>query len=222
MFNLLNVIDLGPDASEDEADRLVALLDREMTALPGIVSAKAGKTLPDALYGGHLISRIAFACEDAWRACEASSQWQSRILPALAASKGIFVDSAAYHSTHSCLSAGPRTDGIWRCLMFAADTHSPAESLRQFERDMLLMPGHVSTIRNWSLGHVVWTSGRRRWTHVWEQEFDNMGGLTGEYMTNPIHWGLIDGWYDPESPTRIIDIVCIVHAALAIDEAIIG
>lgn len=221
MFNLLKVIDLGPKGSADAADQMVKFLAEESSSLPGVLSFNAGKTLPHALYGGHLIWRMVFASEQNYWHCQASPTWQSKIIPALAPAAGVFVDSAAYYSHWSDTSAGRNSEGIWRCLVLAVDPNASQAQVREFERDMLLMPSHVSAIRNWSLGHVVSSEGRRTWTHVWEQEFDDLAGLHGEYMAHPIHWGLIDGWYDPESPKRIVDIVCIIHAAFATGEPVI-
>jgi hypothetical protein len=82
------------------------------------------------------------------------------------------------------------------------------------------MPSHVSVIKNWAMGHVIASEGRRRWTHVWEQEFDSVQGLEGEYMIHPIHWGLVDGWFDPECPQRVVD-PFLIHAAMPIDTAVI-
>ena len=32
-----------------------------------------------------------------------------------------------------------------------------------------------------------------------------MRGLQEDYMLSPYHWGLVDGWFDPECPQRIVD-----------------
>lgn len=221
MFSLLQIIDLGPQATDGSAERMAQFLIAEGESLPAVVSAKAGTTLPGALFGGHLMWRLTFASEEDYRHCQTSDRWHSIIAPALAADKGVFVDRVAYQPRWFDTSAGRSREGIWRCLVLAVDADASRTDVRQFEQDMLLMPSYVSTIRNWSFGHVIAARGRRRWTHVWEQEFDDMAGLNGEYMANPIHWGLVDGWYDPESPKRIVDIVCIVHAAFAIDRAVI-
>jgi len=64
------------------------------------------------------------------------------------------------------------------------------------------MPEHISTIRSWRLSRVVDNS---RWTHVWEQEYASLDGLTGEYMTNPYHWTTVDAWFDAEVPEHIVE-----------------
>ena len=40
-------------------------------------------------------------------------------------------------------------------------------------------------------------------------------------MLDPIHWGLVDGWFDPECPQRIVD-PFLIHAAFAIKSAVIA
>ncbi|MDG2004044.1 MAG: Dabb family protein, partial [Novosphingobium sp.] len=180
----------------------------------------AGPTLPRALNGGHLMWRVTFASEDHHWAALVSEAWRSSVLPLLAPEDGISADRISYRPGLKDVSDGRGQPGIWRCLVLSVDAGTSADTIRQFERDTASMPQHVSTIRNWSMGHVVAHEGRRNWTHVWEQEFDDLGGLEGEYMTHPIHWGLVDGWFDPECPQRIVDPL-LIHAAMDVTEAVI-
>jgi len=222
VFNLLHVITLGATAAAgNAADRMVQLLNDEGMLLPGVISAKAGKTLPRALNGGHVMWRLGFATEqDCW-SCQTSSPWWSRIIPVLAPVSGVYVDSVAYRADRCDVSAGRSREGIWRCLIMAVDAKASKRHVRQFEQDILLMPDYISSIRNWALGQVVSCQGRRRWTHVWEQEYDDLTGLERDYMAHPIHWGLVDRWFDPECPQRIVDALCI-QGAFAIDTALIS
>lgn len=218
MANLLHVIDLGGHA--DAADRIAAELAAAGTALPGVVSSVAGRTLPRALNGADLLWRLAFATEADQGAALASPLWRDRIAPLLS-DEGVGVDRIAYRPSRSDASAGRDRLGLWRCLALAVDAGTPAATIRQFEKDIALMPAHVAAIRNWALCTVTAATGRRRWTHVWEQEFDDIAGLEGDYMLHPIHWGLVDGWFDPECPQRIVD-PYLIHAAIPIREAVIG
>jgi hypothetical protein len=40
-------------------------------------------------------------------------------------------------------------------------------------------------------------------------------------MMRPYHWGLVDGWLDPESPPRIVG-ARIAHACCASDASILA
>jgi hypothetical protein len=130
------------------------------------------------------------------------------------------VETLAYR-TDFRRAAGRSGDGIWRCLVMAVDATAQAADVRQLQRDLLLMPQQIPAIRDWALGRVTWSRGRRRWTHVWEQEFDSLAGLEVDYMVHPIHWGVVDAWFDPECPQRIVD-PFLVHAAFAIQGAVIA
>jgi len=58
-------------------------------------------------------------------------------------------------------------------------------------------------IRNWTLGHVVSAQDARVDARVEQNSTTSPGSRA--YMTHPIHWGLVDGWFDPECPQRIVD-----------------
>jgi hypothetical protein len=219
-FNLLTVIDFAPDAPDGAADRLVALLDERGPALPGVKSSAAGRTLPRALNGGQVLWRLAFGNEQSCWNAYASPGFQQAILPAMSPAQGAIVDWMAYDADHVDVGRSQGETGLWRCLCIAVQDGTPASQIRQFERDLLEMPGPVRSIRNWTLGAVVAGGGRRRWTHVWEQEFVDVAGLEGEYMVHPVHWGLVDGWFDPECPQRIVDPM-LIHAAMDITRTII-
>jgi hypothetical protein len=68
------------------------------------------------------------------------------------------------------------------------------------------MPRYINAIRNWAYHRVddEFTIGPRQWTHVWEQEFQELSGLRVDYMVSPYHWGYVDPWFDPESPHRVV------------------
>ncbi len=221
MVNVLTIIDFDPERLVGEAQRLLELLTRVGSSLPGIRSAHAGATLPRALNGGRLMWRLSFGSEAACSACCHSMLWQTQIAPALGPDRGLSVDTVQYRADFADSSPGRNREGIWRCLVFSVDHDAAGGDVRRLETDLLLMPRYVSSIRNWSLGRVVSARGRRPWTHVWEQEFDEVAGLEGEYMVHPIHWGLVDGWFDPECPQRIVD-PFLIHAAFAIRDAVIA
>jgi hypothetical protein len=92
---------------------------------------------------------------------------------------------------------GPR---VKRTLLLAVRPGTPGALVGQLEADLMAMPEHISTIRSWSLSRVDQTLTPSRWTHVWEQEYADVQGLTGEYLGHPFHWTCVDRWFDGEIP----------------------
>lgn len=83
-----------------------------------------------------------------------------------------------------------------------------AESVVRWGEELPLLAEFVPAIRNWCFSRVrpfATPAPRVVWTHAWEQEFETVEGLVQDYMTSPYHWGFFDAWYDPESPSRIMD-----------------
>lgn len=91
---------------------------------------------------------------------------------------------------------------VKRTLLLSVRPGTPDETVRRFEADVMAMPDHITTIRSWALSRVA-TPGSV-WTHVWEQEFADVAGLTGEYLMHPYHWTYVDRWFDGEMPGSIV------------------
>ena len=89
--------------------------------------------------------------------------------------------------------------------LFCANRNPTIERLERWAGETSDMPKHVKTIRSWQLGKVVEANGSRAWTHVWEQEYETLEGLTGAYMMHPCHWAQVDRWFDPEFPEWLVD-----------------
>ncbi len=94
---------------------------------------------------------------------------------------------------------------IKRTLLLRVDPDAPARSVTEFERDLMAMPDHIPAIVNWALSRVAGPSDSW-WTHCWEQEYRTLEGLKVDYMMSPHHWGLVDAWFDPEMPQRIVNL----------------
>ena len=79
----------------------------------------------------------------------------------------------------------------------------------------------MKTITAWQLSRVDEAVGSTKWTHVFEQEFTDVDGLMGPYLMHPIHWAVVDRWFDPECPEVIVrDRVC--HSFCAIGESVLA
>jgi hypothetical protein len=95
--------------------------------------------------------------------------------------------------------------GIYRALLLSLRPEAPAAAVARFERELLAMPRYIRSIRAWRLSRVLQSVGARPWSHVWEQRYDELQGLSGPYMLHPYHWAHVDRWFDPESPDWIVD-----------------
>ena len=109
---------------------------------------------------------------------------------------------------------------IKRTLLLQVQPDAIADSVAAFERDLMAMPDHIPAIVNWALSRVVGPAGTR-WTHCWEQEYYTLDGLKVDYMMSPHHWGLIDGWFDPEMPRQIVDLD-LAHVYHATDRSVLA
>ena len=114
-------------------------------------------------------------------------------------------DVVRFEPQSSSLPAPGMRDFVKRTLFLRVLPETPKETQARFEDDLRRMPAYVSTIRNWALSRCDPSLHETPWTHVFEQEFDDVEGLLGEYMGSAFHWGYIDGWFDPECPQRIVD-----------------
>ncbi|MFG2887717.1 Dabb family protein [Streptomyces sp. NPDC048297] len=93
--------------------------------------------------------------------------------------------------------SGPR---VKRTLLLTVRPGTPAGLVAGLERDLLAMPAHIPAIRSWALSRVDRARTPSRWTHVWEQEFADVAGLTEDYLGHPYHWTRVDRWFDGEVP----------------------
>ncbi|MBZ4018391.1 Dabb family protein [Streptomyces purpurogeneiscleroticus] len=172
--------------------RWVALLAAEgaeaynkVRGIPGVSDGSAARDLPGS-FGGR------------------GATWDvtaDRSPVALAAALGLPepLDTVALTSVRSRYVPlpGPR---VKRTLLLSVRPGTPTGPIERLEADLLAMPAHISTIRSWSLSRVDWSLTPSRWTHVWEQEYADIEGLTGEYLGHPFHWTCVDRWFDGEIP----------------------
>ena len=59
------------------------------------------------------------------------------------------------------------------------------------------------------------------YTHVWEQEFATLDGLTGPYMQHAYHWSVIDPWFDVQAPVHIVDPE-LIHSSCGLRRSILA
>ncbi len=187
MVNLICLV------SADEAAR--ADLTAALKALTGAVAP----VMEGNFNGGDVAARFTFADEAAYRAARPA------IDAAIAAASAKQCNWALFGNGQSAASAPGLADGVWRGLLLCADRPQTASRLAEFEAEMVLMPKYIPAIRNWRLAPTIESGGDLPWTHVWEQEYADIGGLMGPYMLHPYHWAVIDRWFDPECPDWIVN-----------------
>ena len=202
-------------SSEADATELAERLSGSARDVAEVSRAHAGVNAAGSVGGGDLTLDLLFETEDACASLLARSGPLpgGGVLGALdvgVADLGAHVASAdaVVIETLDAHVGRPGTLGVKRTLLFQVNEGTPAPILANFEREMLAMPGYVPAIRNWCFGRVRTAApcpGSSCWTHVWEQEFESVDALLGDYMLSPYHWGHLDRWYDLEHPSCIVE-----------------
>lgn len=112
--------------------------------------------------------------------------------------------------------AAAKPGTVYRTLLLRVQPDTPEATIARFERELSSMPRYLPTIRAWQLSRVTAAVGTSSWTHVFEQEFADVEALMGPYLMHPIHWAVVDRWFDPETTDVIIrDRVCHSFCAIA-------
>ena len=171
----------------------------QAAALAGVRRSHLGRHYPGAAGGGQYTWDVSFDGRDP------GTLHQSRGLRQLVADGRLRLDTVAFERQHLAVPEPDIRDCVKRTLFLRVLPGTPPEAVERFERDMLGMPRYIDAIRNWAFSRTDPELHPTPWTHVWEQEYRELDGLEEDYMLSPYHWGLVDGWYDPESPQRIVD-----------------
>jgi Stress responsive A/B Barrel Domain len=208
MFNVTRLIDVA-------APDLAAVLDavRTAAAATGASHRLVEPTLPGARNGGDILAHLRFADEIQW--CLAAEDFNR----ALADRRITRINGASY--TGSATSNNDGAPTVYRALLLRVLPQTSPATVQEFERDLLSMPRYVPDMTAWQLSRVAEPVGATPWTHVFEQEFTSVGGLLGPYLMHPIHWAVVDRWFDPECPEVIIrDRVC--HSFCELPSPVLG
>jgi hypothetical protein len=191
--------------------RLLDVADHERAGVLAHVRAAADATgarhrlveptLPGARNGGDVLVHLRFDTEDQWHLLAGD------FTNTLNDPRITRVNGAGYTGTASLNNDASAT--VYRALLLRVSPHTSADTVARFEHDLLSMPRYVPAITAWQLSRVTDPVGATPWTHVFEQAFTNLDGLMGPYLMHPIHWAVVDRWFDPECPDVIIrDRVC--------------
>lgn len=197
MYSVIRLIDT---VGASERDRLLGEL-REASAATEAVHVLVQPTLPGVRNGGDILVRLKFRDVDEWSSAATS-------LDALLDRPEVArVNGATY--TGEASVARDISATVYRTLLLRVQPDTDEATVARFEDDLRLLPRFVTSIGPWQLSRVDSAVGASPWTHVFEQEFSDLDGLTGAYLMHPIHWAFVDRWFDPECPDVIVrDRVC--------------
>ncbi|MCK0175429.1 MULTISPECIES: Dabb family protein [Mycobacteriaceae] len=197
MYSVIRLIE-----APDEAQRSQLLSDiRSAAAGLDAEHVVVEPTLPGVRNGGDILAHLRFTDRrQGHRAVELLDGLLSG--PAVSHCNG-----ATYDGTP--VPGAPGDGTVYRTLLLRVKPGTDDAVVRRFEDDLRLLPRHVRTIHTWQLSRVETAIGTVPWTHVFEQEFTDVDGLMGPYLMHPIHWAVVDQWFDPECPQMIVrDRVC--------------
>lgn len=202
MFKLTQLVRFDTAASLARCAEAYTYL-QSICRTAGIARGFVAPTLPGTLNGGDLIWHLQFVDEAAYAQFLDGALWRSAndMLQALATN----IERVGYSGGDSGARERGLREGVYRTLLVSATRLQSVEREAQFIAKTLAMPEYIDGIRNWQLSPVKHASGTRTWTHVWEQEFDNLAALQQQYMQHPYHWAHVDRWFDWESPDWLID-----------------
>jgi Stress responsive A/B Barrel Domain len=188
------------DVADADRDRVLASVRSAAEATRASYRLVA-PTLPGSRNGGDVLVHLRF---------NSRSQWLSAaggFAAALEDRAITRVNGAAYPGTPTRTDS--RAGTVYRALLLRVLPDIDSSTTSRFEHELASMAHYIPAIRAWQLSRVDDAVGASQWTHVFEQEFSDVDGLMGPYLMHPIHWAVVDRWFDPECPDVIIrDRVC--------------
>ncbi len=203
MFSSLRLVTLSSDLSGSAREAALEALS-EAARETGAASTLFAPTCPGVWNGGDLIWRSEYRGEPHYRDAESSERFRRRAVVMLGDATRVSRVEHVVFAGGACGGTSPAR-GLYRVALFCANRSPTADRLARFASETSAMPRCVRSIRRWQLSAPLHASGSRPWTHVWEQEYDDLAGLNGPYMLHPCHWGEVDRWFDPEDPDWLID-----------------
>ncbi len=184
------------DVDQSERARVLGVL-RAAAERSGAFRTLVEPTLPGSRNGGDILVHLRFADHDAWQKSDFDGALSD---PAISRVNGVSYRGAP-------IRRGGGT--VYRALLLRVPDDVEADTIALFEHELAMMPQYVPTIAAWQLSRVDAAIGTSDWTHVFEQEFTDVEGLMGPYLMHPIHWAVVDRWFDPETTDIIVrDRVC--------------
>ncbi|UMB70303.1 Dabb family protein [Mycobacterium paraterrae] len=206
MYSVIRLIEVA----ERERERVLATVRSAAEAIH-VSHRLIEPTLPGSRNGGDVLVHLRFDSRSQWHS--AADEFDTALTD-----PGITrINGATYPGSPT---RKDNTSGtVYRVLLLRVSPGTDANRLARFETELSSMPDYIPAIRAWQLSRVDDAIGTSPWTHVFEQEFRDLDGLMGPYLMHPIHWAVVDRWFDPECPDVIVrDRVC--HSFCRCDAAL--
>jgi hypothetical protein len=222
MFKLTKLITVNPSAGD--AGRVAITATLNAAAAPGgaAIRSMLKPTLAGVYNGGDYIWHVQFADEAGYAAWKADSERGKTVDGRLGdATLVSHVDSVAYEGGPAGEKPDAPAKGCYRVALFSVFKEVRPGAIAQYDAETYEMGNYIDSIKRWQVSRVTESSGARPWTHVWEQDYADVGGLHGAYMLHPHHWGHVDRWYDPECTDWMID-THLCHTFCDFDESMIA
>jgi hypothetical protein len=196
MYSIVRLIDVATD----DRDRMLDTL-RTVAAATAPLRCVVQPTLPGSRNGGDILMHLRFATRDDLH-CAATT-----LADVLTDASVGRVNGAEYEGTP--VRCGEKPGTVYRTLLLRVEPGTDESRISLFEHELSTMARYLPSIRAWQLSTVSAAVGSSAWTHVFEQEFADVDALLGPYLMHPIHWSVVDRWFDPETTDVIIrDRIC--------------
>ena len=184
------------DVAEPDRERVLHAV-RAAAEDSGALRVLVQPTLPGSRNGGDILVHLRFADRTAWEGSDFDAALEDSAITR--------VNGVTYRGAPAARGSGT----VYRTLLLRVPPDVDPQTVAAFESELGAMPRYVSTIAAWQLSRVEESLGAGEWTHVFEQEFTDVDGLMGPYLMHPIHWSVVDRWFDPETTDVIVrDRVC--------------
>ncbi|MFZ1164204.1 Dabb family protein [Mycobacterium sp.] len=181
------------DVVAGERDRVVATARAAATATGADIHL-VEPTLPGSRNGGDVLVHLRFgSIRNWWSAADCFTD--------------ALQDPAITRINGAGYAGSPTRDDdgtVYRTLLLRVSPEVSTDTVARFEGELRSMTRFIPSIRAWQLSRVDDAIGDSQWTHVFEQEFNDVDGLIGPYLMHPIHWAVVDRWFDPECPDVIV------------------
>lgn len=202
MYKITRLIHIVDPLDRAAVSAVIHSIQAAVTSMP-TRTALVSATLPGVRNGGDVLVHLQFDNAQAWQSVRTRLDAVT-VGPLIDHVDGVEYSGRGHQNNRSGRRDSTRTPRVYRSLLLRVDDSASERAVERFEAATLRMPLHIRQIRAWQLSRVTNAVGGTQWTHVWEQEFEQIEDLLGPYMYHPIHWAHVDPFFDPESTDYII------------------